>query len=409
MEEKRTSVFSNVLVWFGAGVSIAEIITGTYFAPLGFKKGMLAILIGHIIGGFIMYGAGIISGRERKCAMETVGRSFGFVGCKFFALLNVIQLIGWTSIMIYDGALAANRVFDTGLWVWALVIGILILVWIFIGLTNLGKVNVFAMGALLILTLIMAKVVFTGDAVSTQAQEAIGFGGAVELAVAMPLSWLPLIGDYTCNAKKPGKTTFASVLTYGIVSMFMYTIGMGASIFTGETDIAEIMVKAGLGVVGLLIIVFSTVTTAFLDVYSAGISAETISKKLKEKPVSIAVTIIGIAAAIFFTPDNITDFLYYIGSVFAPMTAILIADYFMYKKPAFKAEVNILNFILWVMGFVVYRQLMVLETPIGITLIDMVLTYLLGWVLNRCFPWGLGPQTPRSERKKKVHKGKIDE
>ena len=47
----------------------------------------------------------------------------------------------------------------------------------------------------------------------------------------------------------------------------MYLIGMGAAILTGETDIAQIMVKAGLGVVGLLIIVFSTVTTTFLDAY----------------------------------------------------------------------------------------------------------------------------------------------
>lgn len=407
MEEKRTSVFSNVLVWFGAGVSIAEILAGTCFAPLGFKRGMLAIIIGHVIGAFMMYGAGIISGRERKSAMEVLGRSFGFIGCKFFAILNVTQLVGWTAIMIYDGGLAANRVFNAGLWVWALIIGGLIALWVIIGLSKLGKINVFAMGALLILTLIMAKVVFTSGNISEGAKQTIGFGGAVELAVAMPLSWLPLIGDYTSKAERPGKTTLASVLTYSAVSTFMYTIGMGAAIFTGETDIAEIMIKAGLGIVGLLIIVFSTVTTAFLDVYSAGISAETISKKLKEKPFAIAVTIVGIIWAIFFKPENITDFLYYIGSVFAPMTAILIADYYIFKKPDFKAEVNILNFILWVMGFVFYRQLMALETPIGITLIDMILTLAMGWILNRCFPWGLGPQKPKSEREKHVHKGKI--
>ena len=49
MKEKRTSVFENGLIWFGAAVSIAEIMTGTYFAPLGLAKGCAAILIGHII------------------------------------------------------------------------------------------------------------------------------------------------------------------------------------------------------------------------------------------------------------------------------------------------------------------------------------------------------------------------
>ena len=97
----------------------------------------------------------------------------------------------------------------------------------------------------------------------------MSFGAAVELAVAMPLSWLPLISDYTREAKQPVKATAVSAIVYGIVSCFMYLIGMGASIFTGESDIAQIMVKAGLGAAGLLIVVFSTVTTTFLDAYSA--------------------------------------------------------------------------------------------------------------------------------------------
>ena len=36
--KKGTSILSNSIIWFGAGVSIAEILTGTYFAPLGFAK-----------------------------------------------------------------------------------------------------------------------------------------------------------------------------------------------------------------------------------------------------------------------------------------------------------------------------------------------------------------------------------
>ena len=50
MENRRTSIFENGLIWFGAGVSIAEILTGTYFAPLGFGKGLLAVITGHLIG-----------------------------------------------------------------------------------------------------------------------------------------------------------------------------------------------------------------------------------------------------------------------------------------------------------------------------------------------------------------------
>ena len=63
----------------------------------------------------------------------------------------------------------------------------------------------------------------------------------------MPLSWLPLISDYTRDAEKPTPATWVSVIVYGLVSCWMYVIGMGAAIFTGEYDIAVIMVKAGLG------------------------------------------------------------------------------------------------------------------------------------------------------------------
>ena len=383
MNEKRTSVYSNALVWFGAGVSIAEIITGTYFASLGFGKGMAAILIGHLIGGLMMFAAGLIGGRERKSAMETVGMSFGSNGKNFFAALNVIQLVGWTAIMIYDGAISANEIFSAGLPIWAIVIGALILVWTLIGLKSLGKVNTVAMGALFVLTLVMAKVVFGQVGASPEMMEGITFSGAVELAVAMPLSWLPLISDYTREAEKPVKATAASVIVYSVVSIFMYTIGMGAAIFTGESDIAKIMVKAGLGVAGLLIIVFSTVTTAFLDVYSAGISAEALTKKLNGKKVSIATTIIGLVAAIFFKPENITEFLYFIGSVFAPMIAVQIGDYFIMKRKPTDKKYDIAGILTWVVGFVSYRLLMNIETPVGITIIDMAITIIFGIIIRK--------------------------
>ena len=126
MGEKRTSVFENSLIWFGAAVSIAEILTGTYFAPLGFAKGLAAILTGHVIGCLLLFAAGLIGGRARKSAMETVKMSFGQKGGLLFCVLNVLQLVGWTGIMIYDGALAADGLWDLGNWVWCLVIGALI-------------------------------------------------------------------------------------------------------------------------------------------------------------------------------------------------------------------------------------------------------------------------------------------
>lgn len=377
MNEKRTSVFENGLIWFGAAVSIAEIMTGTYFAPLGFARGLFAILLGHIIGSVMFFLAGLMGGKTRKSSMETVKSSFGYKGALFFAILNIIQLVGWTAIMIYDGALAANSILGIGNPVWCIVIGALIALWIIIGIKNLGKINTVAMLALFVLTIILSFIIFGKKAVQTFDSSIITFGAAVELSVAMPLSWLPLISDYTREAEKPVKATLVSTITYGTVSFFMYIIGIGAAIFTAESNIAQIMVKSGLGVSGLIIIVSSAVTTTFLDAYSAGVSGEAINKKVNSKWLAVIVTIIGTIGAIFFPITNITDFLYFIGSVFAPMIAIQIADFYILKTNKEYQKFSIKNIVIWFVGFVVYRLLMNVDVILGSTFLDVIITIII--------------------------------
>ncbi|WP_300754527.1 putative hydroxymethylpyrimidine transporter CytX [uncultured Oscillibacter sp.] len=371
---KKTSTFQNGLIWFGAGVSLAEILTGTSFASLGFTQGFAAIVTGHVIGCILLFLAGLIGGRSGRSAMETVKMSFGQKGGLLFAVLNVLQLVGWTAIMIYDGALAAGSVFPAGRWAWCLVIGGLILLWILVGVTNLGWLNKLSMAALFLLTLALCWMIFgSGTPQTSGLGEAMSFGAAVELAVAMPLSWLPLISDYTREAEKPFQATAVSAIVYGLVSIWMYAIGMGAAIFTGESDIAAVMVKAGLGIAALVILILSTVTTTFLDAWSAGISAESISPRLTGKWMAVGAALLGTAGAVLFPMDDVTGFLYLIGSVFAPMIAIQIADFFLLRRDRFQADFDGRNLVIWLVGFAAYRGLMRLDLPLGCTLADMAL------------------------------------
>lgn len=383
MRVKRTSVLSNGLIWFGAAVSMAEIMTGTYFAPLGFTKGMLANITGHLIGCMMLFLAGMIGARTRRSSMETVKMSFGQKGSILFAVLNILQLVGWTAIMIYDASLAANGIMDAGPWVWCVVVGALIVVWILIGVTNLGKLNIVAMTALFLLTLVLCKEIFAGNATGYLSEDTLSFGLAVELAVAMPLSWLPLISDYTREAERPLAATAVSTAVYGLTSCWMYAIGMGMALYTGAFGIGQIMVKAGLGIAGLLIIVFSTVTTTFMDAFSAGVSTESITGKLKAKWVGVIVTVIGIIGAVIYPMDNIMDFLYLIGSVFAPMIAIMITDYFLLKKDSTASSVNTVNLAIWIAGFIIYRMLMQVDTILGNTLPNMLITVVICLIVNK--------------------------
>ena len=383
--EKRTGLGANALIWFGAGVSLAEILTGTFFAPLGFRDGGIAILVGHVIGCALLFLAGLIGARTRRSAMETVKMVFGARGGLLFAALNVMQLIGWTSIMIYDGALAANSVMDAGHWLWCLVIGVLIIVWIRIGILRIERVNAVAMTGLFLLTVLLCSVIMggTGAAEGSAAGEAMSFAMALELSIAMPLSWLPLISDYTREAEKPVAAAAVSAIVYGLISAWMYFIGMGAAILTGESDIAQIMLHAGLGAAGLGVVILSTVTTTYLDAYSAGVSSESIVRSASGRSVGIGVTVFGAVAAMLYPMDDITGFLYIIGSVFAPMIAVQIASYFLLREDAVGRSVHTVNLAVWFIGFLCYRYLMILDTPVGSTLPTMAITLLLALAANR--------------------------
>jgi len=208
MKDKQVSILGSGLIWFGAAVSIAEILTGTLIAPLGFEKGITAILLGHVIGCVLLYLAGLIGAKTQKSAMETVKGSFSQKGSILFSLLNITQLLGWTAVMIIAGARAATVIIEAPLNIpgtifWSIIIGALILLWLLVGIKNSSKLHLFTISALFLATGVLSAVVFKGDSVSVLGN--MSFGSAVELSVAMPLSWLPLISDYVKIAKKPQK------------------------------------------------------------------------------------------------------------------------------------------------------------------------------------------------------------
>ena len=93
----------------------------------------------------------------------------------------------------------------------------------------------------------------------------------------------------------------------------------------------------------------------------------------------------GMIGAIIYPMDNITDFLYLIGSVFAPMIAIQIADFFILKrKDSLEVSLDVMNGVIWVIGFILYRILMNVDIPLGNTLPDMVITIVICILARKC-------------------------
>ena len=381
---RRLSTPTLGLIWFGASVSLAEILTGTFFAPLGFEQGLTAILVGHIIGCILFWLVAYVSAKTGASAMGAASRSFGHVGSNLFALANVIQLVGWTAIMVVSGAAAANLLVPLlGEAGWCVVIGALIVFWIAIGVKRMGRAQSFAAVLLLVLTFVASSAVFGGTPITPSGDEGLSFGAAVELAVAMPLSWLPVVGDYTREAKRPGAGATMATITYFVGSCWMFAIGLGCALFAGSDDIAAVMAQAGMGLIGILVVVLSTVTTTFLDAQSAGVSAESIHPKLNARICGIIAAVVGTALAIFAPVSNFEEFLYLIGSVFAPMAAIVIADYFIGHRDRSDVAVDWRNIVLWVLGFALYRVSLTWDIPCGNTLPVMVVIVLAAFVVEK--------------------------
>ncbi|MBQ9068510.1 MAG: putative hydroxymethylpyrimidine transporter CytX [Eggerthellaceae bacterium] len=382
--ERRLSTPALALVWFGASVSLAEILTGTFFAPLGLNGGIAAILVGHAIGFVLFVLMAYASARSSLGAMDAVKLTFGRLGSLVFSVANVVQLVGWTAIMVSSGAAAAVYLVPTlGMGGWCAVIGALIVVWIAVGMRHMSRVQAVASVALFALTMVVSTVVFGAGGSPSPSMEPLPFGSAVELAVAMPLSWLPVVGDYTREAKRPLAGSIAAATTYSLGSCWMFAIGLGLALFAGSGDLAEVLSAAGLGTVGILVVVFSTVTTTFLDAQSAGISAAAIHARIPAKWTGVAVAVVGAVAAAVAPVANFEEFLYLIGSVFAPMAAVFIVDYLVCGNDASSKPFNLVNLAIWLGGFVLYRVTMNADFILGNTLPVMVVTAAATLVVSR--------------------------
>ena len=377
-DEKGMSVLGCGLVWFGAAVSIAEIEAGAALAPAaaGGRGGSVlgAILLGHLFGGAMLFLAMLLGARTRRGGMDCAKTPFGRAGGGFFAALNLLQLVGWTAVMVAQGAGAAKELLG-GLVPFGAAcagIGILVAVWIYVGLRGVGRINSVAMALLFALTVVLfASLLSTGSKGTGRPTEPMPgpvFWFAFEMSVAMPLSWLPLAADYTRDARRPVAACAAAALVYSLVSCWMYGIGMVAAAFGSIPDAFRHLGAAGLGAAALLVIVFSTVTTTFLDAYSAGESARSLWSRVPAKPFGVAVCALGTLLAARGAMDRYLDFLYLIASVFAPMAAVLLVGGFAALRRGADAVgrgAAVWNFGAWAAGFAVYHACLGADSPLA--------------------------------------------
>ncbi len=377
---KNSSMF---LLWAGAAISIAEIYTGGIIAPLGLAKGITAILLGHIIGTGLLAFGGYISFTDKKNAMDKVKDSFGEKGVKLVAGLNVLQLLGWSAIMIIQAGRALNGlipgIHSSGI----IITAIIVFFWSWYFNNYSKRVNDISVLLLIVFSCILFFNFQSGSNLLNSGT--ISFTTALEISISMPVSWLPLIGDYTKNGESCKGVLFSSFAGYFLASSMMYILGLLIMFYTGM-DVIEFLSNNSFKVLGILIILFSTVTTTFLDIYSAVVSSKQIFRFENETLLILIYTVLATAIAYVFPIEAYQNFLLTIGSVFIPVYTIVFTDYLI-KAQNEGTGFNFGGLLLALCGTILYSWLSKISfgTPTIIVLLVISISYVM---LKKIFNFG---------------------
>ena len=387
--ENRTGLFSNGVIWFGVAISVSEIEAGIQIASMStLGSSWIPLVLGHIIGGIILFFVGLIGARVRLNAMETTKSTFGDFGSKFFAALNVFQLIAWVAVLNAQGAAALMGLnLPISFPLTCVILSAIIAIWVYVGLKRLSKITSIVMIILTILLVILSVKLLGIDvsnvlpiASSMGNSAPLSFWNIFEISIAMPISWLPVISDYTKDVKKPVQGSLVSAVAYTIASLWMYFLGMQI-VGIGTTSIAQSILLAGLGAQGVLILVLSTVTSNFVAANSAGESAKAIYNRIEPKTAGVVVSIISCMLAISGIMDHYIGFLYLIASVFAPMAAVLLVSFYLSNEENANPKIWYWNIFAWFVGFIVYQVTVNLDSIfLGPTLLAVIISAMLAYV-----------------------------
>ncbi len=345
-QDRRLGGLDLFVLWGDLSVGLLVLVTGTLLVPaLGFRSALLAILVGSVIGCLPLALVGLAGAREGVPGMVLFRPVLGIRGSFVPSALNLVQLLGWTAFEFWAMASIANDV-STKLWhlhayaLWlvvvavgctALAIGGPILVvrrW----LERFGVYVVLAVGAW-----ITFKVVTAGGGLS-DAWHFHGTGGlpfwlAVDLVIAQPASWLPLVADYNRFARRDARTFVGTFAGYALGNAWFYALGALLVLVAGAgSDVvglgASIAFLAG-GSVVLIALLAGETDEAFADIYSWAVSAQNLWPRAPQRLLIAGVAVVSALLALVVTVGSFELFLFLIGSVFVPLFGVFFADYFV--------------------------------------------------------------------------------
>ena len=388
-------------LWFSLGVGLLVMQVGAYLMPaLGTQEAALAIVAGSILGaGLLGWVAkiGCDSGLASAGLMHAVyGRTFA----RLPIVLNIVQLIGWGTfelVVMRDASVAIGRqsgamaasywpVLATLLW------GGVITLLISGSMVQLVR-RVIARVALplVVLSLLWLSWQFLGLAQAQgfeQLWQRRGEGGmgvmpALDLVIAMPISWLPLVADYARHGKSGGAALRGTWTGYALANMWCYALGVLIALTLPSQDLVTALLLAQGGLIALSLILIDEVDNAYGDAYSGAVSSHSLLPRWSVRQWGLGVAVVCTLLALVLPMHSLEPFLLLLSSVFVPLFGVILgrlafgADTTAALQRAGKAHAAPIA--IWLAGIAFYHLLPKLAPALGSALPTLVLSFALAW------------------------------
>jgi putative hydroxymethylpyrimidine transporter CytX len=388
LSERRLGFFDTFVLWADLGISFLVMVVGMFLVPgLGLGQALVAILVGALIGNVLL---GLIATIGSDTAMPTMvllRPVLGLRGSYVPSVLNVLQLIGWATfeiiIMGQAAHLLSQRFLGSSSYLaWVVFFGAITTLMAVGGPVLVVKqwLEKFAVWAVLLSTLWLTYAVATsydvGKLCTRPGTGTMSFWLAVDLVAVMPISWVPLVADYSRYTRQRSAAFWATGLGYLVPHVWFYALGAVLALAAGvasdpNAPIAPLLAAiAGLtaGWAAVVIVLVDESDEAFANIYSAAVSAQNILPSVSQRTLTCIIGLLALVLAATIPLVQYESFLLLIGSIFVPLLGILVADYFvlhgrrydlaeLYRVGGYywyHGGVNWLAVAVWFAGFLLY-------------------------------------------------------
>ena len=392
------TAYSHASLWFSLGVGLLVIQIGAYLAPaMGTQAALLAILIGSVVGsGLLAWVAkiGCDTGLTSAGLMHSVyGSSFA----KLPVILNIIQLIGWTCfelVIMREGTLAMGAqqwgwshshdmivtVFWGGILTLLMASSMLGLVRNFVGKFGLPLVVL----SLAWLTWQFVGVLQTQDVSAfwhRPGNQTMGFLSAIDLVIAMPVSWLPLVADYARHGKNGRTAMKATWIAYAFANIWCYALGfLVVSVSAPDISLVHTLLLAQGGLLALGLILIDELDNAYGDVYSASMNSHSLLKSWNFKTLGLLIAVLCTGLAIVLPMHSLEPFLLLLSSVFVPLYGVILGRAGMNTPLMASRKIHVVPALIWLIGIAVFHLSAVYTPEWGSTLPSLAVSGLLAWL-----------------------------